>query len=133
MGWDRSFMLMIVASGLSVAGVETAQGETPMVTVSETQNGSTTTIAKDQTLEVRLPVQAGTGYSWSLAANATAPLKLVRSNNAVTADRPGGPQTQLFVFDSTNTGAGDVVINYSRPWEKDKPPARTFVLHVVVR
>ncbi len=100
--------------------------------VTENQNGTTTTIARDQSLEIRLPAQAGTGYSWTLA-NPTAPLKLVRSDTAAAADRPGGPQTQLFVLQPTNTGAGDVVINYSRPWEKDKPPARTFVLHVVVR
>lgn len=102
------------------------------MTVTESQNGTTTTITKDQTLEIRLPAQAGTGYSWALA-NPTAPLKLVRSDTPSAANRPGGSQTQVFVLQPTNTGAGDVVINYSRPWEKDKPPARTFILHVVVR
>jgi inhibitor of cysteine peptidase len=124
-------LLMVAALGLSVAGAGGLQAQTP-VTVSESQNGTTATIAKDQSLEIRLRANAGTGYSWALA-NPTAPLKLVRSNTAVTSDRPGGPQTQLFVLQPTNTGTGDVVINYSRPWEKDKPPARTFVLHVVVR
>lgn len=124
-------LLMMAALVLNVAGTGTARAQTP-VTVTESQNGTTTTIAKDQSLEIRLPAQAGTGYSWALASP-TAPLKLVRSDTASAADRPGGPQTQLFVLQPTNIGAGDVVINYSRPWEKDKPPAKTFVLHVVVR
>jgi inhibitor of cysteine peptidase len=124
------FVLLMVALGLSI-GIGRLYGQTP-VTVTEIQNATTTTITKDQSLQIRLPAQAGTGYSWALA-NPTAPLKLVRSDTAVTSNRPGGPQTQLFVLQPTNTGAGDVVINYSRPWEKDKPPARTFVLHVVVR
>jgi len=124
-------LLMVVALGLSVTGIGRVQAQMP-VTVSESQNGTTTTIAKDQSLEIRLPAQAGTGYSWALA-NRTAPLKLVRSDAAAAPDRPGGPQTQSFVFQPTNTGTGDVVINYSRPWEKDKPPSRTFILHVVVR
>jgi inhibitor of cysteine peptidase len=124
-------LLMVAALGLYIAGIGRPHGQTP-VTVSESQTGTTTTIAQDQSLEIRLPANAGTGYSWALA-NLTAPLELVRSNTAVTTDRPGGPQTQLFALRPTNTGAGDVVINYSRPWEKDQPPARTFVLHVVVR
>jgi inhibitor of cysteine peptidase len=124
-------LLMVAALGLNVAGTGRIRGQTSM-TVTESQNGTTTTVTKDQTLEIRLPAQAGTGYSWALA-NPTAPLKLARSDTPSTADRPGGSQTQVFVLQPTNTGAGDVVINYSRPWEKDKPPARTFVLHVVVR
>lgn len=104
-----------------------------MVAITESQNASTATIAKDQTLEIHLPIQAGTGYSWALAANLTAPLELVRSGTVAATDKPGARTTQLFVLHPTNVGTGDVVINYSRPWDKDEPPARTFVLHVVVR
>ena len=117
---------------LSIIGADAVRAQPSAVAITESQNGTTTTIAKDQTLEIRLPAQAGTGYSWALA-HPTAPLKLVRLDTASAADRPGGPQTQLFLLQPTNTGAGDVVINYSRPWEKDNPPARTFTLHVVVR
>jgi predicted secreted protein len=125
------FVLLIAgAFGLFFAAIGSLKSQMP-VTVTESQNGTTTTIAKGQSLEIRLPAQAGTGYSWALASQ-TGPLELVRSDLTPAPDRPGGPQTQLFVLQSTNTGRGDIVINYSRPWEKDKPPARTFVLHVVV-
>jgi inhibitor of cysteine peptidase len=125
--------LLASALTLSIVGAGAVRAQPRTVAITESQNGTTTTIAKDQSLEIRLPALAGTGYSWALAANPTAPLKLTRSDTLAASDRPGGPQTQLFVLQPTNTGAADVVINYSRPWEKDKPPARTFTLHVVVR
>jgi inhibitor of cysteine peptidase len=125
-------LLMMAGLGLTPSGAEMARAQPRAVSVTEGQNGTTTTIAKDQNFGNSLTAQVGTGYSWTLA-NPTTPLKLVRSDTASATDRPGAPQTQLFVMQPTNTGSGDVVINYSRPWEKDKPPARTFVLHVVVR
>jgi inhibitor of cysteine peptidase len=125
-------LLTVVFIGLTFARTDVVGAQPRVVAIAEAQNGTTTTIGKDQILEIRLPAQAGTGYSWTFAANPTAPLKLVRSDTT-SADRPGGPQTQFFLLQPTNTGAGDVVINYGRPWEKDKPPARTLVLHVVVR
>jgi inhibitor of cysteine peptidase len=130
-GYGR-VLLTVAAVGLAFAGAGVARAQPRVIAIAESQNGTTATIGKDQILEIRLPAQAGTGYSWTLAANPTAPLKLARSD-MTSADRPGGPQTQFFLLQPTNSGAGDVVINYSRPWEKDKPPARTFVLHVVVR
>jgi inhibitor of cysteine peptidase len=126
-------LLMVAALGLLTFGrADAVRAQPRVVAITESQNGATTTISKDQILEIRLPAQAGTGYSWTIAANPTTPLKLARSDTT-SADRPGGPQTQFFVLQPTNTGPGDVVINYSQPWEKDKPPARTFVVHVVVR
>jgi len=130
---DYGFVLLMLAIlGFAFACADVACAQPRVIAIAEAQNGTTTTIGKDQILEIRLPTQAGTGYSWTPAANPTVPLKLTRSDTT-SADRPGGPQTQFFLLQPTNTGAGDVVINYSRPWEKDKPPARTFVLHVVVR
>jgi predicted secreted protein len=125
-------LLMVATLGVTFARADVAHAQPHVVSIAEGQNGTTTTISKDQILQIRLPAQAGTGYSWTLAADPTALLKLARSDTT-SADRPGGPQTQFFVLQPTNTGAGDVVINYSRPWEKDNPPVRTFVLHVVVR
>jgi inhibitor of cysteine peptidase len=125
-------LLMVAALGLTFGRADVTRAQPRVVAIAEGQNGTTTTIGKDQILEIRLPTQAGTGYSWALAAGPTAPLKLARSDTT-SADRPGASQTQIFMLQPTNTGAGDLVINYSRPWEKDKPPARTFTLHVVVR
>ena len=128
-----SYAVLLLSAALSIGTTGVVQGQERVVTISESQNGSTATIGKNQSLSILLSAQSGTGYSWALAGNPTAPLELARSGTVSAAKQPGGPQTQGFLLRPTNSGAGDVVINYSRPWEKDQPPARTFVLHVVVR
>jgi predicted secreted protein len=109
-------LLVMSALGFTFGHADVARAQPRVVAIAEGQNGTTTTIGKDQILEIRLPTQAGTGYAWALAANPTAPLKLERSDTT-SADRPGARQTQIFMLQPTNTGAGDLVIHYSRPWE----------------
>jgi inhibitor of cysteine peptidase len=103
--------------------------------VTEDQSGSVIEIAQDQQVEIRLPVQMGTGYSWELLRPPTAPLRLIRSENrsAPGGSVPGGPATQLFVFVAVSAGSGELELGYRRPWETTTAPARTFSLRVVVR
>ena len=84
-------------------------------------------------MEIRLPVQGGTGFAWELASKPSAPVGLIGSKvlPAEGGNRPGGPQVQLFMFKPGATG--EIQLNYRRPWEKNTPPARTFAVHVVVR
>jgi inhibitor of cysteine peptidase len=105
------------------------------IVVTEQQNGSGIEIAKDQQVEIRLPVQAGTGYSWDLMHPPTAPLRLVGSGSrsASGSSLPGGPVTQIFVFVPVSPGSGELELGYRRPWETTIAPARTFRLRVVVR
>jgi inhibitor of cysteine peptidase len=104
------------------------------VTLTETQNGSTVEMSKDQRLEIRLPVQGGTGFSWELMRT-SAPVRLLNSTTrpAPSGNLPGGPQIEVFVFEPTAAGSGDIELGYRRPWEKDSQPARRFVAHIVVR
>jgi predicted secreted protein len=105
------------------------------VALGENQNGATVNITKDQDLEIRLPVQGGTGFIWELVSAPSAPVHLT-NKEIVRADgesRPGGPQAQLFMFKPSGTGSGDIELAYRRPWEQTTPPARTFLVHVMVR
>jgi predicted secreted protein len=106
-----------------------------VVAVTENQNGGTVEITRAQKLEIRLPVQGGTGFSWELTHAPGAAVRLASSKvlPGSTGARPGGAQIQLLVFTPTAAGADDIELGYRRPWEKASPPARTFVVHVVVR
>ncbi len=121
-----------VALALSITIAPPAQDRN--VTLTESQNGGSAELAEDQKLEIRLPVQGGTGFSWELMRPPRAPVRLLSSNAqpAGPGNLPGGPATQLFVFEPTGAGSGDIELGYRRPWEKDTQPARTFVVHVVV-
>lgn len=123
-----------VALALSITTAPPVPAQDRNVTLTESQNGGSAELAKDQKLEIRLPVQGGTGFSWELMRPPRAPVRLLSSNAqpAGPGNLPGGPATQLFVFEPTGAGSGDIELGYRRPWEKDTKPARTFVVHVVV-
>lgn len=89
-----------------------------------------------QTLEVRLPGQAGTGYSWRLAAvSVPGVLNLnqdqpVRESSAGAA--PGSPGSEWMTFQPLAPGETTLDFVYARPWE-NQPPAKRFELKVEVK
>ena len=131
----RDFSWRLLAGVALVAwmcGTVPAQDNT--VTLTEGQNGASAEISKNQKLHIRLPVQGGTGFSWQLTRPPSAPVRLLSATTqpAGPSNVPGGLATELFVFEPTGAGAGDIELGYRRPWEKDVAPARTFAVHVVV-
>jgi inhibitor of cysteine peptidase len=123
-----------VALAAWMYGVPSVRAQDSAVTLPENQNGGSAQISKNQKLHIRLPVQGGTGFSWQLTRTPSAPVRLLSSSTqpAGRGNVPGGPATELFVFEPTGAGAGDIELGYRRPWEKDVAPARTFAVHVVV-
>jgi|SRR5262245_6610140 len=131
----RLMRLVWLVAGVVLGGVGAATATEPVVALTESQNGRTVEIAPSQSLEIRLPVQGGTGYSWELEDASSTLLRLVSSNLMAgeAGVRPGSAQIQLLTFSPITGGSGDIVLRYRRPWEKDSKPARTFRVHVVVR
>jgi inhibitor of cysteine peptidase len=127
-----SFASVVLAAWM--CGVPSVRAQDSAVTLTENQNGGGAQISKNQKLHIRLPVQGGTGFSWQLTRTPSAPVRLLSSNTqpAGPGNVPGGQATELFVFEPTGAGAGDIELGYRRPWEKDVAPARTFAVHVVV-
>jgi inhibitor of cysteine peptidase len=127
----------ILGAGLAlwICGAQPTPAQSTDVVLTETQNGSTIEMSKNQRLEIRLPVQGGAGFSWGLARAPSAPVRFINSATEPVpgGNIPGGPQTEIFKFEPTAAGSGDIELGYRRPWEKDTQPARTFVVHVVVR
>lgn len=88
-----------------------------------------------QLLEVRLPVQAGTGYSWTAAPDAGPALQFIGQHTLHPFDgnmMMGGTQTQMFIYRAVQRGRGDVRMVYRRPWEGGIPPAKTVDIAVTV-
>lgn len=110
-----------------------AQGPTRAVFVAERQNGTTVELSRDQRLVVRLATRAGTGFSWAPAAPANGVLRLAKSETRRGPSMPGAAVAQIFTFVPAGPGTADVDFSYRRPWLKDRPPARTYKLRVIVR
>lgn len=121
----------IVAAMLAVAPAP-AQGPTRAVVVAERQNGTTVELSRGQRLVVRLQERAGTGYSWALAKPINGPLRMTKAETRRGENIPGAAATQIFTFVPTAGGVGEIELTYRRPWLKDKPPARTYRLRVIV-
>jgi predicted secreted protein len=84
------------------------------------------------TLRVVLPSTPSTGYSWHVAAS-NAMLKATASSSTPGAQkRVGAPGRQTLVFTAAAPGRDNLVLDYSRPWEKGKPAARQYSIAVTV-
>jgi predicted secreted protein len=124
--------LLAAIATIITAAVSFAADPTP-VTVSEAQSGSTVRLSKGKTLIVRLPAQLGTGFSWGITQVKGAPVRLASSQTeSQSAGSPGASETQIFTFEATDRGAGEIELGYRQPWMKDQAPSRNFTLHVVV-
>jgi copper homeostasis protein (lipoprotein) len=83
------------------------------------------------TLRVVLPSTPSTGYSWRVAES-NAVLKATGSSNTPGAQkRVGAAERQTLVF-TAESGQDNLVLDYSRPWEKGKPAARQYSIAVTV-
>jgi inhibitor of cysteine peptidase len=114
----------------SNSSTKTAQSST--VTVTEKENGSEISLARGATLIVRLEVTSGTGYSWLVTKDGAPQLKAAGKPHTEKpkGSKPGAAVVQVFRFRTVQSGAAVLELHYQRPWEKDKPPARTFTLEL---
>ena len=110
-----------------------AQNSTQAVMVAEPQNGTTIELSRGQRLVVRLATRSGTGFSWAAVAPTNGVLRLAKSETRRGPSMPGAAAAQIFTFVPVGAGTADVEFSYRRPWLKDRPPARSYKLRVIVR
>ena len=96
------------------------------------------TLRKGQTLRVELPAESGNGYQWRVTPTAGgAPDLLILQHHSVGGPsgyntKPGDHIWDLFTFRAEQTGQGTTELTYTRPWEKDAPPAKRYTISVTV-
>ena len=84
------------------------------------------------TLRVVLPSTPSTGYSWHVAASKAILNSTASSNTPGAQKSVGAPGRQTLVFTAAAPGRDNLVLDYSRPWEKGKPAARQYSIAVTV-
>lgn len=104
------------------------------VTASLSDSGGTASLIPYQPLVVRLPTNPSTGYGWTYTITGDDVLRL----ESVTGEAPapggmvGVPGLEVWSFRAQGAGRGVLTYVYSRPWEKNATPAKTFTLTVEV-
>jgi inhibitor of cysteine peptidase len=122
---------------LLFAFITTAPGEEGKgITVIEKANGTTVKLTQGRILTVMLAGNPTTGYSWSIDKNDKTRLSPVGKPEYIRDPAPegivGSGGMYRFKFKAEKTGTTDLKLVYKRPWEKDKKPAKTFTLKVVI-
>jgi inhibitor of cysteine peptidase len=128
---------LVTAGWLGVAALSAspaqADGE-KTTTITLKEDGTKVKIAKGQILQLKLDALPSAGYTWQVSKQNEEQLKL---QGKPVFERPekkviGGKVTQVFRFKAEAVGTSDLELHYKRPFEKDKPPAKTFKLNVTV-
>jgi inhibitor of cysteine peptidase len=98
----------------------------------EPDNGSDIFLAQGEVLQVRLPSNPSTGYTWMIAGNAPSVLRPAGEAkfDPPAKPLPGAPGTQTFEFRVIGGGGVFLDLVYRRPSEKDAPPARRWGVFV---
>ena len=84
-------------------------------------------------VEVSLPFQAGTGYSWALASHSDGLSLINTSTRSKSEDgRTGGPMEATYILRlSPGDGSDNAIFKLARPWEADASPVRTVKVDFV--
>lgn len=101
----------------------------------------TLVLKQDQVFQVTLAANHTTGYKWMLA-KVPDPKVVKLVTNSYVPDNAEGPDGRLrkgvgghevWTFQAMGPGRAMIMLNYVRPWEKDKKPAKSRSLEVEVR
>ncbi len=97
--------------------------------VTDSDNNREISVKTNKTFCVKLQAQTSTGYSWEVA-KAGDTLKISGAPQVISPPRhkkmTGGIEYQLFRVSAVRAGAGDLELQYRRPWMKSEAPAKVF-------
>lgn len=84
---------------------------------------------------VRLPANPTTGYGWQLALPLNERIVVLVTNDyiAPATQLVGAGGEEVWSFKAVGRGRAEIAFRYVRPWEKNRPPAKTNCLQVVVQ
>ena len=103
------------------------------ISLGQGDSGHPTKLAVGQQLTVQLPSNATTGYSWAIAGMGG--LKQVGKAVYDAPNKPGvvgAAGTETFTFAASSRGAGQLTLEYRRPWEKGVPAAKTWSVPITI-
>src|SRR5262245_60814556 len=131
-----SFVALALTTFLSAARADDDKDKG--TTLIEKDSGKKVTLGKDEILTVKLEMTAGTGFTWVIAKNDKYDPKVLPQEGKVEIipakkDVVGGKANMIFRFKAAEAGTSELELQYKRPFEKDKEPAKIFKTTVQVK
>lgn len=121
--------------GLLTTGVLAGEDE-KIKTLTDKDSGTKIKIAKGTMVVLKLPATPTAGYSWAIVKNNPEQFTL-QGKSEFTPNKKGvigGNSTQIFRFkaEGAPNSFSELELVYRRPFEKGKPPEKTFKLEVEI-
>lgn len=125
----RLFIVIMIA--LCVYGcASTAKQKTTVLRLDEKE--ASLKIKHGNLFTIEIPVQAGTGYQWDIAAPPTKCHFIGADIRNDSTGNVGGKEMRIMRFSSSETGSEDVHFILHRAFETDKAPVDEKILHLTV-
>ncbi|WP_420236723.1 protease inhibitor I42 family protein [Telmatobacter bradus] len=121
-----SLLALLFASGISLLRAE-------IIHVTGADSGKTAHLKSGDQIEVQLISNLSTGYSWSTSPASTPLLRMSKQSQGKPG-KPGigRPFPQTFLFRTTGSGQGQLVLHSVRTWEQPNPHEKQFTLLVQI-
>ena len=124
-----TLVLLMVAFALIAAGRQ----RVITVRLEQADSGSTIAVHPGDTLEIVLPGNPTTGYTWEVKPGSEALLKQKDEPTFAPDSKALGSEGRMtFRFDVAAVGKGSLVLLYRRTFEPQVKPLRSFGIRVVV-
>jgi len=122
------WFLTMVAAAVCVSSLASSAAAAQSILVTEAENGTTVTLAQGDTLIVSLPSNPSTGFTWRVAKNDIAMLKLSAPSefHMDVFWMPGTAGHESFKFDAMSSGTETLELDYSRTQDSSGAHAKTF-------
>ncbi|HTX57490.1 MAG TPA: protease inhibitor I42 family protein [Candidatus Acidoferrales bacterium] len=129
----RFFIAALAATALAVApAAASINPHSPVFIASDAASPITVQVGEDFFIAVQS--NDSTGYSWTQALPGGDLIVAYEGNVREPADPAlaGAPGQQIFIYHANRSGSATIVLNYTRPFEPDAPPAKTLTFTVNV-
>jgi inhibitor of cysteine peptidase len=103
----------------------------PMLTIDQSYDGRSIDLAVGQAIELRLPENPTTGFSWTVRADGEPACDLAEGPAAPPGTLPGQGREHVWTIRGVDAGTCRIALIYQRSWEATIPPAQEF--HIGIR
>jgi inhibitor of cysteine peptidase len=126
-------LTLLVISSLLVACKTNSSSSPETKKLTEKDSGGSVSLHVNDTLEITLDGNQTTGFKWDVdSGNITILRPISDPIYEPSGNAPGSGGKTIFQFKAIASGNMRLKLIYYRPFEKDIPPAQTFVIDIAV-
>jgi inhibitor of cysteine peptidase len=131
-------VLIVVGVAAVSAGCGSQAQAAETLKLTEADNGKSYTVKVDDLVQIVLPGNPTTGYSWTSDLSEADAAIMQQQGDPVYAQEStdpslvGGGGTFTFTFKAADSGKATITLNYARSWEEGVAPEQTYSVTIDV-